>query len=192
MTDGPEKKYGSILEEIENDPVAAREMAAARLSLEALSVLNLALSKSGMTQKNLSEKLGVTESAVSQVLFGDGNLRMYTFARYLRTLGFEAKLELKSEGVAVLNRESRPRLRKSAGAAPSRPMEVSIGSGLDILENSSAFDELSPGNAIAGENQPVVETHQSESVFDILITEQVSDVSSRSLRVSSSDMELAA
>jgi len=192
MIDGAKKKYGSILEEIENDPVASREMAAARLSLEALSVLGHALSKSGMTQKNLSEKLGVTESAVSQVLFGDGNLRIYTFARYLRALGFEASLELKSEGVAIPKQVPRPRLSKGAAVVSFHPAEPTLGSAFDIIETSNAIDDSLPGNVIAGENQPIVETHQAGDVFEVLITERVPDVSSRSLGASNSDMELAA
>ena len=48
----------------------------------------------GLTQRDLAQKIGVTESAVSQTLFGDGNLKIYTLARYLKALGFEASLEL--------------------------------------------------------------------------------------------------
>lgn len=192
MTDGAKKKYGSILEEIENDPVASREMAAARLSLEALSVLGHALSKSGMTQKNLSEKLGVTESAVSQVLFGDGNLRIYTFARYLRALGFEASLGLKSEGVAIPKQVSRPRLSKGVEVVAANPAEPSLEFAFDVIETSNAIDESLPGNSIAGENQPIVETHQADGVFKILITERVPDVLSGSPGAFRSNMELAA
>lgn len=189
MADNHVRKSGSLLEEIENDPVASREMAAARLSLDALSLLSTALSKSGMTQKSLSEKLGVTESAVSQVLFGDGNLRLYTFARYLRALGFEANLELKSEGAVLQKQGSRPRLRKNGVTDASKPVEPSIGSVFGIFETSNAIDESVPSSSFAGENQPLVETHPSEDVFDILIT---GSVSSRTLHTSKLDMELAA
>lgn len=86
----------SWLEDFEKDPVLARELSAAGLAMETLSMLHDALSESGMTQLGLAQALGVTESAVSQVFNGDGNLRIYTFARYLRALGFEATLELES------------------------------------------------------------------------------------------------
>lgn len=94
MTNSQSTEFASLLEQIESDPIEARELAAAELGLRAILTLQKAMNQSGMNQIDLATSLGVSESAVSQVLNGDGNLRMHTFARYLRALDFEATLEL--------------------------------------------------------------------------------------------------
>ncbi len=96
MTSTPSTEFASLLEQIENDPIEARELAAADLGLKAILTLQQAMKESGMSQIDLATSLGVSESAVSQVMNGDGNLRMHTFARYLRALEFEVNLELQS------------------------------------------------------------------------------------------------
>ena len=96
MTNSQSAEFASLLEQIESDPIEARELAAADLGLRAILEVQKAMKESGMSQIDLATSLGISESAVSQVLNGDGNLRMHTFARYLRALGFEATLELQS------------------------------------------------------------------------------------------------
>ncbi len=88
----------SEIDRAQDSPAGAREMSAARLAVAASSALESALYSSGMTQRELAEVLGVTESAVSQVLNGDGNLRLATLARYLRAMGCEAHIDLVPAG----------------------------------------------------------------------------------------------
>lgn len=67
---------------------------AARLAVNVVADMNRAVERAGIRQKELAERLGVTESRVSQILNGDGNLRVATVARVFAALGFEARLDV--------------------------------------------------------------------------------------------------
>jgi len=70
-------------------------MSAARLARDVSTWLTRAFRSSGKTQKQLAKSLDLSEGAVSQVLNGDGNLRIASIGRYpLRALGYEARLQL--------------------------------------------------------------------------------------------------
>ena len=75
-----------------------RRLAVTRLRREALRALHIALKASGLTQTDLAAKLGIRKSAVSQVLNGDGNLRVKTLAEYLGALGYELDMRLVEAG----------------------------------------------------------------------------------------------
>ncbi|MEV8338516.1 helix-turn-helix transcriptional regulator [Leucobacter sp. NPDC077196] len=70
-----------------------REMAAARAEVRVGHLLKKAFRVTGLSQKTLAERLGVTEGRVSQVLNADGALRVATAARYLRAMGYLLELE---------------------------------------------------------------------------------------------------
>jgi transcriptional regulator with XRE-family HTH domain len=57
-----------------------------------MRLLEQALDASGLEQKALAEKLGVTQGRVSQVFNGDGNMRIAAVARYLRALGYDTRI----------------------------------------------------------------------------------------------------
>lgn len=80
--------------EDEASPLDQQEMAAARLSLQSINALNAAMRASGITRTELSERLGVGLSRVSQILNGQGNLRISTFARALEAIGYNAQLKI--------------------------------------------------------------------------------------------------
>lgn len=101
MTEQHDTRYAALLRSMEalaDDPVAAREMAAARFADRLLAALDSAMERGNIRASELARELGVTESAVSQVLKGDGNLRAFTFARYMRALGFEADVTIREAG----------------------------------------------------------------------------------------------
>ena len=101
----------SLIEEAESTPRGAQEMAAARLALSVTAVLDEAMQRSGLPQRELAERLGLTEGAVSQVLNGDGNLRIATVGRYLRAAGFQCQLALERVSESVLSPDvDEPRL----------------------------------------------------------------------------------
>lgn len=87
----PPAKTQSLVDLIENDPATASELAAARVTSRVQQVLRKAFEASSMSQRELAEILGVGESRVSQVLNGDGNIRITALARYLRAMGFMAE-----------------------------------------------------------------------------------------------------
>lgn len=78
----------------------SRRLAAARLRYAVLKTLHTALDSSSLTQSALAQRLGIRKSAVSQVLRGDGNVRINTLAEYAHELGFEVHVELRPEGTA--------------------------------------------------------------------------------------------
>jgi transcriptional regulator with XRE-family HTH domain len=176
-------EYESLLEEVENDPVAARELAAAELSMQTLSILNVALARSGLTQRDLAQKIGVTESAVSQTLFGDGNLKIYTLARYLKALGFEASLELLSDDVMVSSQTPSTRRTKVVVGFRAADVSVSPGVAFDFFEGSNVFNGALSTNVANGESQQGVEfgSEKIESSGEVPNTVQSTSVADFSL-----------
>ncbi|SHT65179.1 Fis family transcriptional regulator [Mycobacteroides abscessus subsp. abscessus] len=89
----------------------AQGLAAADLAGQTMRLLHQALDASDLDQKALAEKLGVTQGRVSQVLNGDGNVRIAALARYLRALGYETRLSAipVDPGQPTLPRASRRR-----------------------------------------------------------------------------------
>lgn len=67
--------------------------AAARAAVRAVSLINEKVDESGISNKELADRIDVTASRVSQVLNGDGNLRVSTLARFLRAAGFRLRIE---------------------------------------------------------------------------------------------------
>jgi transcriptional regulator with XRE-family HTH domain len=84
----------SLLDEIEANPIECREMSAAGLNLDVISALGIAFARSGLTQAELAEVLGVSEETVQRTLDGDVVFHTNLIARYLRAMGFELHLEL--------------------------------------------------------------------------------------------------
>ena len=108
MTDKP---IPTLIEQEEATETGAQGLAAADLAAQVIRILEQALDSSGFDQKALAEKLGVTQGRVSQVLHGDGNLRVAAVARYLRALGYETHLSATpvAPGNPALPRGSRRR-----------------------------------------------------------------------------------
>lgn len=102
-------------------PLGARELAASQLTNDALVLLQTALSTTGVSQKQLAEILGIGESRVSQVVNGDGNVKLTTFARYMRALGYSVTLDVMpiDSGVPVLSRA-----RRQMPITPRRPTAI--------------------------------------------------------------------
>lgn len=109
----------TLLEEEEATDAGAQGLAAANLAGQVMRLLEQALDASGLEQKDLAEKLGVTQGRVSQVFNGDGNMRIAAVARYLRALGYETRISATpvGSGGQALPREAqrtRARARQSA------------------------------------------------------------------------------
>lgn len=104
-----DKSALSLFEDVGLSPHGSRELAASQLTNDALVSLQTALDVRGITQKQLAEILGVGESRVSQVVNGDGNVKLTTFARYMRALGYSVTVDVKpiDSSVPILSRERR-------------------------------------------------------------------------------------
>lgn len=93
-----------------------REMAAARAEVRVGHLLKKAFRVTGISQKDLAKRLGVTEGRVSQILNSDGNLRVSTAARYLRAMGYLMQIEAEpAEPGAQPLRAARRRNRRAHG-----------------------------------------------------------------------------
>ena len=82
---------------IEATPRGAIELAAADSMMQAHAALARArLAHRSLTQREIAERLGVTEGRVSQVLSGEMDIKVSTLGRYLRALGFSWRAMLES------------------------------------------------------------------------------------------------
>ncbi|MBX7435447.1 helix-turn-helix domain-containing protein [Mycobacterium sp. Y57] len=108
MTD---QRDPTLIDEEQATDTGAQGLAAADLAGQTMRLLHQALDASGLDQKALAEKLGVTQGRVSQVFNGDGNLRIAAVARYLCALGFDVRLSATplAPGLPALPRQSRRR-----------------------------------------------------------------------------------
>jgi predicted XRE-type DNA-binding protein len=99
----------TLFDDLGASPLGARELAASQLTNDALVLLQTALSSTGVTQKQLAEILGIGESRVSQVVNGEGNLKLATFARYMRALGYAVTVNVTpvERNIPELTRERR-------------------------------------------------------------------------------------
>jgi transcriptional regulator with XRE-family HTH domain len=153
MTGDPKtavEKYASF-------PRGAQELSAARLANRVLSCLHRAKEASGNSARQIAELLGLSEGAVSQVLNGDGNIRISTLGRYVRAMGYEIELSLspasKSARPAELeSRRRRPSARDTS--LPGTPRELSFS-----ISRCSATD----GDVVAQALSLVVVPHFDES-----------------------------
>ena len=92
MTANSDDETKSLYEERAATPEGAQGLAAARLARQVAAMLSSAKDRVGITNRELAERVGVSEGRVSQVLGSDGNLRIATIARFLRALGYEIEL----------------------------------------------------------------------------------------------------
>lgn len=103
------------------DLIEDQGMAAAELCVRVADILNLALDQSGRSQKDLADRLGIGESRVSQVLRGDGNVHIATLGRFLRGIGYKAKLVLEAADDDVpAFIEPQPKKRRAKKTAPKK------------------------------------------------------------------------
>ena len=116
---GTERRRSLVDQLREERPLDA---AAARAAVSAVGLMNDAYAMSSMeTRRELAEAVGVSEGRISQLLNGDGNVRVSTLARVLKASGFDLKLNLAvvpdSPGPAVAeeNAHADPRLDGGIG-----------------------------------------------------------------------------
>ncbi|MDR3201810.1 MAG: hypothetical protein LBT54_01520 [Bifidobacteriaceae bacterium] len=94
MTDH-DKTRTSAVQEMEAAWPSALDLAAARVAVGVSALLGRAFEASGLQGRQPAKRLGVTEGRVSQVLHGDGNIRVATLGRYLKAMGFRPTLVAK-------------------------------------------------------------------------------------------------
>lgn len=120
------------------------DAAAARAAVRAVSLMNEAFSQSDLgARRELAEAVGVSEGRISQLLNGDGNVRVSTLARLLKATGFD--LELSLAGVDDSPKRSSRRYRDKARTTES-PAYVTVRTDTSVAE---------------GPDGPGIEEHQT-------------------------------
>jgi hypothetical protein len=132
----------SLYESFAARPGGGRAIAKARLQRAVLRILDRALILSAVeSQSALANRLHIRKSAVSQVLRGDGNVRISTLADYLYELGFEANLELVNAGelrrAVVEGRQVSSVFQPSQDAITVSVTPVPTGSGVAAASQSA-------------------------------------------------------
>jgi len=99
----------TLVEEAEADPFMSLDMAAARGIVDGSALLARTFRATGLTQRQLATKAGVSEGRVSQILGGEENLRLSTVARYLHAMGYQLMLSASNlaDGTTILARQNR-------------------------------------------------------------------------------------
>ncbi|MHB8289274.1 MAG: helix-turn-helix domain-containing protein [Acidimicrobiales bacterium] len=127
----------TLIDELESSAEGAQEMAAARLAVEVTASFSRAIRESGVSQNRLGEVLDLSPGAVSQVVNGDGNLRVSTLGRYFRALGYQARLFLEPveperrviasrSTCAAIEDELREYARMALAACTTTPSQVAM------------------------------------------------------------------
>ncbi|MGO1424295.1 MAG: helix-turn-helix domain-containing protein [Brachybacterium sp.] len=108
----------SLIEQLRTErPLDA---AAARAAVRAVGLMNEAHAMSERsTRRELAETVGVSEGRISQLLNGDGNVRVSTLARMLKASGFDLELALAGVPDAPRKKPRRSRGRNSADDGPT-------------------------------------------------------------------------
>ena len=81
-----------LIEELEEDPRVRSELAAARLASTVGALMEQVGEASPVKYKDVAAAMGVSAGRVSQILSGDGNVRIATLARFLDACGYELEL----------------------------------------------------------------------------------------------------
>lgn len=112
----------TLIDEEQATDAGAQGLAAADLASQVMRLLQQALDASELDQKALAETLGVSQGRVSQVLNGDGNMKIAAVARYLRALGYQTQITA-SPVIAGLPALPRGPRRRPAGIPASAVTE---------------------------------------------------------------------
>lgn len=117
----------SLIDQYQSFPRGAQELSAARLAQSVARALDSSLSASGKTAREIAKLLGVTEGAVSQVLNAEGNVRIATLGRYLRAMGYQARIEVTPIDASVPPvAQPRRRQRREPTGNSAIPREKSV------------------------------------------------------------------
>ncbi|ATG50876.1 hypothetical protein CFK38_04555 [Brachybacterium vulturis] len=108
----------SLIEQLRRE--RRQDAAAARAAVRAVGLMNEAHAMSELsTRRDLAEAMGVSEGRISQLLNGDGNVRVSTLARLLKASGFDLELALAGVPDAPRKKPRRSRRQTSAGDDPT-------------------------------------------------------------------------
>lgn len=85
--------YDTFFEEQMKDPAFRKEWEALQPEMAIIQAMIDAREKSGMTQKELSEKTGITQADISRLENGNANPSLKTLQRLAEGMGMTLRLE---------------------------------------------------------------------------------------------------
>lgn len=122
----------TLVEAEEATKAGSQGLAAARLARQVATLLQQCHAASGKSARQLAADLDLTEGRVSQVLKGDGNVRISTLARFLRASGFALRIEaVPVHGVADSGSRRRPSRARRRERITPQPQERRCAPGPD-------------------------------------------------------------
>lgn len=106
----------------------AIELAAAAATAEVSRLFQQVIGLSKRKQRDVADAIGVSESRVSQVLNGDGNVNVAALAKYARAYGYQVRFVLTpiDAGVQALPEVGRRRARRRPDRGAGRPLELHV------------------------------------------------------------------
>ena len=96
-------RFDDFLEEQLKDPEIREEYEALQPEYAAIQAMIDARVRSGMTQKELSEKTGIAQGDISRIERGNANLSLRTLQRLARGMKITLRLEFVPEGSTGAN-----------------------------------------------------------------------------------------
>lgn len=127
MTDTRNEAWSltSELQRIEQDPIERSSLAAAELASAIGALIEQAIDASSRSKSEIAAGMGVTPARVSQLLAGDGNVRVATLARLLNACGYTVSVSATGAGRTItVPRRSRPRRPGGTRQPDLRPVQT--------------------------------------------------------------------
>ena len=140
---------------------APMESAAADSAVRSVSLINEVIEKAALPQSQVADILGISPGRVSQVLNGDGNVRISTLAKFLRAAGFDLELSARKVPLNPPHESENPRFNYVTHKRVTYASDDGLRQG-EVVELS----ESHPSTHLAVEYSSVrnVETGAHESV----------------------------
>lgn len=170
----------SMIAERESTGSGRIEMAAARACVRAVDLLNRALEAARLRQSDLASTLEVSEGRVSQLLNGDGNVRVTTLARALRAAGYQLRLEADpvQEGLPSIG-TPKPTTRRRT----RQPLQQEQQSGLHV---TTSYATTLRGGAVGSEPALVVLKTKPDAILGPILSGMSRQEKTLSLHTSTS------
>ncbi|WP_410794080.1 hypothetical protein [Kribbella sp. C-35] len=108
---------------------------AAKAAFKVVDLINSAKTAAKVSNKQMALDLGVTDGRVSQVLNGDGNLRVATIARFLAVCGYELEISARPAS------SERPPLSQRRRRKPAQRPTRDDGQTWDVYEQHTVSRE---------------------------------------------------
>lgn len=125
------------LERLQADPRESASLAAARLASLVGALMESAEDRSPARQKEIAEAMGVSPGRISQLLAGDGNVRISTLARFLDACGYELSLTATPKAGSDLEPITMPRPPRRRVARRAEPADTSAAAATMVVVDTT-------------------------------------------------------